>query len=50
LNVPARLLITDVDVRYRGVTVRLITITDDDQGLSGCAVELARGDLAVARE
>ena len=39
----------DVDVRYEGVTVRLITITDDDYGLSERDVELAREISAVAR-
>jgi 4a-hydroxytetrahydrobiopterin dehydratase len=40
----------DVDLRYGGVTVRLITITDDYYGLSECDVELARQISAVARE
>jgi 4a-hydroxytetrahydrobiopterin dehydratase len=40
----------DVDVRYGGVTVRLITITDDYYGLSERDVELARQISAVARE
>jgi 4a-hydroxytetrahydrobiopterin dehydratase len=40
----------DVDVRHDGVTVRLITITDDYYGLSERDVELAREISAVARE
>jgi 4a-hydroxytetrahydrobiopterin dehydratase len=40
----------DVDVRHDGVTVRLITITDDYYGLSQRDVELAREISAVARE
>src|SRR2546421_12330454 len=40
----------DVDVRYGGVTVRLITITHDYTGLSERDVELARQISAVARE
>jgi 4a-hydroxytetrahydrobiopterin dehydratase len=40
----------DVDLRYGGVTVRLITITDDYYGLSERDVELARQISAVARE
>jgi 4a-hydroxytetrahydrobiopterin dehydratase len=40
----------DVDVRYEGVTVRLITITDDYFGLSERDVELAREITVVARE
>jgi 4a-hydroxytetrahydrobiopterin dehydratase len=40
----------DVDVRHDGVTVRLITITDDAYGLSERDVELAREISAVARE
>jgi 4a-hydroxytetrahydrobiopterin dehydratase len=40
----------DVDVRYEGVTVRLITITDDYYGVSQRDVELARQISAVARE
>jgi 4a-hydroxytetrahydrobiopterin dehydratase len=40
----------DVDVRYGGVTVRLITITHDYYGLSERDVELARQISAVARE
>ncbi len=40
----------DVDVRRDGVTVRLITITEDRYGLSTGDVELARQISAVARE
>jgi len=40
----------DVDLRYRGVTVRLITITDDYYGLSERDVELARRISAEVRE
>lgn len=40
----------DVDVRHDGVTVRLITITDDYYGMSQRDVELARQVSAVARE
>jgi 4a-hydroxytetrahydrobiopterin dehydratase len=40
----------DLDVRYGGVTVRLITVTDDYQGLSERDVDLARQISAVARE
>jgi len=40
----------DVDLRYGGVTVRLITITHDYCGLSERDVELARQISAVARE
>jgi 4a-hydroxytetrahydrobiopterin dehydratase len=40
----------DVDLRYEGVTVRLITITHDHCGLSERDVELARQISAVARE
>src|SRR5256885_8058305 len=40
----------DVDVRSGGVTVRLITITDDYCGLSERDVELSRQISAVARE
>ncbi len=40
----------DVDLRYGGVTVRLITITDDYSGLSERDLELARQVSAVARE
>jgi 4a-hydroxytetrahydrobiopterin dehydratase len=39
----------DVDLRDGGVTVRLITITDDHYGLSERDVELARRISAVAR-
>jgi 4a-hydroxytetrahydrobiopterin dehydratase len=39
----------DVDVRRDGVTVRLITITDDYYGMSPRDVELARQVSAVAR-
>jgi 4a-hydroxytetrahydrobiopterin dehydratase len=39
----------DVDLRYGGVTVRLITITPDHYGLSERDVELARQISAVAR-
>jgi 4a-hydroxytetrahydrobiopterin dehydratase len=40
----------DVDLRWDGVTVRLITITDDHYGLSERDVELARRISEVARE
>jgi 4a-hydroxytetrahydrobiopterin dehydratase len=40
----------EVDVRHDGVTVRLITITDDYYGMSQRDVELARRISAVARE
>jgi 4a-hydroxytetrahydrobiopterin dehydratase len=40
----------DVDLRYGGVTVRLITITHDYCGLSERDVELARQVSSVARE
>jgi 4a-hydroxytetrahydrobiopterin dehydratase len=41
---------SDVDLRYGGVMVRLITITHDYYGLSERDVELARQISAVARE
>ncbi len=40
----------DVDLRHDGVTVRLITITDDYTGMIRRDVELARQISAVARE
>ena len=40
----------DVDVRHDGVTVRLVTITHDDFGLSERDLELARQISAIARE
>jgi 4a-hydroxytetrahydrobiopterin dehydratase len=40
----------DVDLRRDGVTVRLITITDDSFGMSRQDVDLARRISAVARE
>ena len=40
----------DVDLRHGGVTVRLITITDDYYGLSGRDLELARRISALACE
>jgi 4a-hydroxytetrahydrobiopterin dehydratase len=40
----------DVDLRHGGVTVRLITITDDYYGLSEGHVELPRRISAVARD
>jgi 4a-hydroxytetrahydrobiopterin dehydratase len=40
----------DVDLRWDGVVVRLITVTDDHYGLSERDVELAREISAVARE
>jgi len=40
----------DVDLRYEGVTVRLITMTPDYFGLSERDLELARQISAVARE
>src|SRR5262245_21302887 len=40
----------DIDLRHDGVTVRLITVTDDYFGMSSRDVELARQISAVARE
>ena len=40
----------DIDLRHDGVTVRLITITDDYFGMSQRDVELARQISKVARE
>lgn len=40
----------DVDLRYEGVTVRLLTLTPDYCGLSQRDVELARQISAAARE
>jgi 4a-hydroxytetrahydrobiopterin dehydratase len=40
----------DLDVRRDGVTVRLITITDDYYGMSQRDVELARRVSALARD
>jgi 4a-hydroxytetrahydrobiopterin dehydratase len=40
----------DVDLRHDGVTVRLLTVTDDYYGMSQRDVELARQISAVARE
>jgi 4a-hydroxytetrahydrobiopterin dehydratase len=40
----------DVDMRYEGVTVRVITITNGAWGMSGRDIELARQISAVARE
>jgi 4a-hydroxytetrahydrobiopterin dehydratase len=40
----------DVDLRFAGVTVRLITVTNDYYGLSDRDVQLAREISAVARE
>ena len=40
----------DIDLRYEGVTVRLITIAPGYNGLSQRVVELARQISAVARE
>src|SRR2546426_11054694 len=40
----------DIDLRYGGVTVRLITITEDYYGLSEGHVQLAREISAVAHE
>jgi 4a-hydroxytetrahydrobiopterin dehydratase len=40
----------DVDLRHDGVTVRLITITDDYYGMSTRDVQLARQISATARE
>ena len=40
----------DVDLRHAGVTVRLITITDDYYGMSEHDVELAREISRVARD
>ena len=40
----------DVDLRHDGVTVRLITITNDYYGMSTRDVELARQISAIARE
>ncbi|MFG2600262.1 VOC family protein [Streptomyces sp. NPDC048462] len=39
----------DVDMRQKGVLVRLITVTDDYYGLTGQHIELARQISAVAR-
>jgi 4a-hydroxytetrahydrobiopterin dehydratase len=39
----------DIDVRHDGVTVRLVTITDDYFGMSTRDIELARQISAVAR-
>ncbi|MGW2024725.1 VOC family protein [Streptomyces decoyicus] len=39
----------DVDLRHEGVTVRLITVTDDYYGLTERHIELARQISAVAR-
>jgi 4a-hydroxytetrahydrobiopterin dehydratase len=39
----------DVDLRHDGVTVRLITYTDDYYGMSGRDVEMARQISAAAR-
>ncbi|MFG2561192.1 VOC family protein [Streptomyces sp. NPDC048496] len=39
----------DVDLRHEGVTIRLITITDDYYGLSKRHIELARQISAAAR-
>lgn len=40
----------DVDLRHEGVTVRLITITDDYYGLSARDLELAQRISTVARD
>ena len=40
----------DIDVRHDGVTVRLITLTDDYCGMSPRDVEMARQISAAARE
>jgi 4a-hydroxytetrahydrobiopterin dehydratase len=40
----------DVDIRFGGVMVRLITIADDNYGMSTRDVELAQQISAVARE
>lgn len=40
----------DVDVRHDGVTVRLVTVTDDYYGMSRRDVELARQISTVARD
>jgi 4a-hydroxytetrahydrobiopterin dehydratase len=40
----------DLDLRFGGVTVRLLTVTDDWWGVSARDVELARQISAVARE
>ncbi|MFG2892302.1 VOC family protein [Streptomyces sp. NPDC048248] len=39
----------DIDLRHEGVTVRLITVSDDYYGLTGRHIELARQISAVAR-
>ena len=39
----------DVDIRPDGVTVRLLTVTDDYYGMSQRDVDLARRISAVAR-
>lgn len=41
---------TEVDLRHDGVTVRLITITDNSYGMSQRDVELARQISDLARE
>ncbi len=42
--------VTAIDVRRDGVTVRLLTITDDNRSMSQGDVEVARRISAVARE
>jgi 4a-hydroxytetrahydrobiopterin dehydratase len=42
--------VPDLDIRHDGVTVRLITMSEDWYGMSGRDVELARQISAVARE
>ncbi len=40
----------DVDLRFSGVTVRLVTLTDDRFGLTDTDVDLARRISAIARD
>ena len=40
----------DVDVRHDGVTVRILTLTEDHAGMSRRDVELARQISAIARD
>jgi 4a-hydroxytetrahydrobiopterin dehydratase len=40
----------DIDLRHDGVTVRLVTVTEDSYGLSDRDLELAGAISAIARE